>query len=454
MTRRAAVLACCLAAMPATAAPAGEAVRIEHNDPAKTPAKGPVNALVTVEIFFAPSIDAARRFPAYRQLEALQAKHPTRVRLVYRIIRRGAQPPGPQLPTLALEAYTQGKFYELLALVHAQRTTMTRDQMLDLAKKAGVDPGRADRAIAEDRYGEILDTNERRLERLHGTSAPMVFFNGRPLASAISSLRDETLEAAYAEALDRAKDMLDRGFAQKDLPHAFDLVAKQQVNDVIVLTRSDEEPYDRQVVDHPLASPPLALAGMPSLGRAGASGAGVVVVLCRPTDERCNVLIRIAPRLSKIYRGDVRVVWAPWFDVLTRDDATELALLGDAALCAEQIASSPDDLDTSPGWLWVTELMAQAGTSRGRSLSADGLIDSVAERVGVGHGALSACRARMAGTTLDFIEAARHAGVTRSPAIVIGGRIYEGLDDQAVIQALVEAELAPGVLGRCATTGC
>ena len=33
---------------------------------------------------------------------------------------------------------------------------------------------------------------------------------------------------------------------------------------------------------------------------------------------------------------------------------------------------------------------------------------------------------------------------------MIGGRIYEGIPDQAVIQQLIEAELAPGVLGELA----
>ena len=51
-------------------------------------------------------------------------------------------------------------------------------------------------------------------------------------------------------------------------------------------------------------------------------------------------------------------------------------------------------------------------------------------------------------------DAARQSGVTSSPSVVIGGRIYPGLNDPTVIQQLVEAELAPGVLGRCATTGC
>ena len=43
---------------------------------------------------------------------------------------------------------------------------------------------------------------------------------------------------------------------------------------------------------------------------------------------------------------------------------------------------------------------------------------------------------------------ARRSGVPRSnAAVVIGGRIYTGLSDPTLIQELVEAELAPGVLG-------
>jgi hypothetical protein len=54
----------------------------------------------------------------------------------------------------------------------------------------------------------------------------------------------------------------------------------------------------------------------------------------------------------------------------------------------------------------------------------------------------------MASSTLEWIAAARRSGVPRSnAAVVIGGRIYDGLSDQQVIHELVEAELAPGVLG-------
>ncbi|HEY0195855.1 MAG TPA: hypothetical protein VGC42_32295, partial [Kofleriaceae bacterium] len=63
------------------------------------------------------------------------------------------------------------------------------------------------------------------------------------------------------------------------------------------------------------------------------------------------------------------------------------------------------------------------------------------------------CRARMAGTAVDWVTAAQRAGVpvglAHAPSgaiFVIGGRIYEQADPGSVT-ALVEAELAPGVLG-------
>ena len=54
---------------------------------------------------------------------------------------------------------------------------------------------------------------------------------------------------------------------------------------------------------------------------------------------------------------DIRIVWAPWLDLTQATQATELALYGDAALCAEQVGSSPDDFDASPGWVWVNKLL-------------------------------------------------------------------------------------------------
>ncbi|CAN5906381.1 hypothetical protein BH11MYX2_BH11MYX2_36250 [soil metagenome] len=433
---------------PTSPPPPGEMVRVEHVDPMAAPVKGPANALVTIELFFAPPYNLASRFPALRQIEALQHRHASRARIVYRIVKRAAQPPGPQVPTLALEAYTEGKFFEFLALYGQQRTAQTREQLIEVARRAGMDPERSGKAIAEDRYGAVLDDNDRRIERLHGQTAPIVFFNGRQLRGTLSQLKDDDLEAAYRDALDRAREALDRGFSAKQLMSVFDSQAAQDTRDVVVATSTGEDSLDREVIDHPLADPALDVSDMPALG-AASKEALPVIILCRPDDERCNDQLRIAPRLTRRFRGEVRVVWAPWFDVLAREDAAALAMLGDAALCAERVGSSPDDIDASPGWLWVTEMYAQLSTTRGRRLPPEKLIASVAARLNIDPAALSACRATTANATLDWIAAARRSGVTGSPAIVIGGRIYEGLsNNDDIITALVEMELAPGVLGR------
>src|SRR5205823_2029127 len=130
------------------------------------------------------------------------------------------------------------------------------------------------------------------------------------------------------------------------------------------------------------------------------------------------------------------------------EDAADLTLLGDAALCAEASGSNQGGLTTSPGWVWVKEMYAQVARARGKKLVADRLIDEVSDKLEVNTRVLSACRARMAGSTLSWSGEARHSGVPRAnAAVVIGGRIYSGLTDQTLIQELVEAELAPGVLG-------
>lgn len=453
--RHAATLAVCglvAAAVVATGAPAsGQVVRVEHYDPSTTPARGPTSALVTIELFFAPSINGANRLPAYRRLAELQARHPTRIRIIYRIVRRGAQPPGPQLPTLALEAYAQGMFSEFIDELFGQRSTMTRDQMIELARRVGLDPQRAERAITEDRYGEVLTDNERRLERLRGTTSPMVFFNAKPARGSLSSMSERDYETAYLDAYDRARDLLDRGIARRDLMAAFEADGLSGVQPAVPVTAIDDT--DPGAVGHPLADPPLQLGGLPTFGDPDASVPVPVIVICRPNDAACNQTLRVLRNIHNTYRGDIRLVWAPWFEV-TRDDAADLTLLGDAALCAEKVGSNPDDLDASPGWQWITETYTQIARKHGRRTAPDRLIDDVAKKLRIDSRALSACRARTANTTLDWIAAARSSGVAASPAVVIGGRIYHGLNDHAVIRQLVEAELAPGVLGRCATTGC
>jgi hypothetical protein len=441
---------------PAGAAPGGSVVRVEHRDPSTAPTRGPTTAYVTIELFFVPKSNMAVRMPVYHALEKLAASHPTRIRLIYRVLKRGATQ---MISIAALEANAQGKFDEFIDVLHKDKTqqSLSKDKILELAKQAGMDAQRLSVAISEGRYNDVFDLNDHRLERLthnaNNAIEPNALFNTKVPRTSLGSPNDTDLEREYQNAYERALELVDRGVPPRRLLQAFEDQSLRSVQPYVVSTGSSDDDFEGDQTDHKLAKPPLNLTGMPSFGNAESTTAIPVIVLCRPNDTGCLNMMRVVRRLQEIYSSDVRVVWAPWFDV-TRDDAAELTLLGDAVLCAEQVGSSPDELNASPGWRWINKQLEQVTRARGRRIPAEKLIDTVTADVEIDSRQLSACRARIANTTLDWIAAARKSGVTRSPALVIGGRIYENLNDNNLIQQLIEAELAPGVLARCSTIGC
>ncbi|HEX7837861.1 MAG TPA: hypothetical protein VF469_10390, partial [Kofleriaceae bacterium] len=377
-------------------------------------------------------------------LRQLQERHPARVRLIYRILKSGS---ALLVPSAALEAHTEGRFFELMEELGKQRGVLKKEDLLEIARKVGVDPQRVALAPKFEHYGDVLEDNQRRFERLHGGTIPSALFNARPTRVGLGGINAADLDREYEAAYDRALEKLDRGFAPGELAAAFDDEAIHQAQPVVMSVGTPDDDSDRSPLDHPLASPPLSLDGLPALGKPGVAAPVPIVVLCRPNDMSCSNLLRVIEPEVRLYPDQVRVVWAPWFDV-TRDDAAELTLLGDAALCAESVSSNQGELTTSPGWVWVKEMYTQVGRVRGKKAPGDKLIDAVAAKLDVDLRGLSACRAKIASATLAWIAQARRSGVPRTAtAVVIGGRIYSGLTDQTLIQELVEAELAPGVLG-------
>jgi hypothetical protein len=379
---------------------------------------------------------------ALRLLEQLQDRHPARIRLIYRVLKSGSSL---LVPSAALEAYTEGKFFELMDELGKQRGVLKMEDLVELARRVGVDPQRVAVASRNDHYRDVLEANQHRFERLHGGATPSALFNASPSKVALGTITAADLDREYEAAYEHALDKLDRGFTPDQLVAAFDRDAIRGTQPVVMSVVGDDD--DRSPLDHPLATPPLRLDRLPSLGKPGIAAAVPIVLLCRPNDPACANLLRVAEPAVRLYPEDVRVVWAPWFDV-GRDDAAELTLLGDATLCAEAIGSNQGELTTSPGWVWVKEMYAQVARGRGKKVTGAQLLDDVSAKLDVDTRALSACRARLAGATLAWIAEARRSGVPRSnAAVVIGGRIYSGLSDPTLILELVEAELAPGVLG-------
>lgn len=433
-----------LLAVPASGAP-GEVVRVEHRDPSALPSRGPSNAPVTIELFFTPGPQS--RQTAYRMVEHLAAEHPTKIRLIYRIV---AGSNSARFPYAALEAQAEGKFFEFMEQFHKAATSssgLTDQALAEIAKRVGLDAGRFAAALkGPAAYRRVLDANNRRSKQRRASALPSVLFNGRLPQRLLTALGPQDLEREYMAAKDLAEDELDRGV---DPAVIADPPIAASPQDIVVMPGATDEELEAPPAEPPLASPPLELDGLPSFGP---PSAGVTIaVLCTPKSDKCAQPLRAARITQDLYPEAVRVVWAPLFDVAS-DDAAELGLLADAALCAEQVGTSSEsdfESPSSPGWRWV-EVMASEATPRHRRISGDQLIDKVATKLHVEPRAFATCRARLAGTAMAWIESARHAGVRTTPSTVLGGRIYGPITDWNTLQLLVEAELAPDVLDALA----
>lgn len=428
------------AALPADAKP-GAVVRVDYHDPDDPPSRGPANAPVTIELFFGPYTHSRQN--AYKNLEALQARHPSRIRLVYRVLETN------QKATIApavLEAAVEGKYFEFMDLINAEKTdaTLTRARLLELGDKIGIDHHRLD--VAMSHHNAVLDTNAKRLARVN-RRVPDALFNGLPAIREVSALGMQDLENEYGRAYDRAMELIDRGADPSALSDAFEDTRRSDVVPDIQASGPVDENIENEPIDPPLANPPLDLRGLPTYGPANAPVP--IVVLCKPTSTNCSTRLQQAVEVQRVYPQSVRVVWGPWYDV-TQEGGSDLTLLSDAALCAETVGTGDDnpiDDPASSGWRWVKGMFDDLQDRKGRSGAAVETIDRVAKKLRVDPHAFAACRATAAGGTVDRIAAERHSGVRASPSVIVGGRIYHGgVANKASLQALVEAELAPGVL--------
>lgn len=424
----------------------GSVVRIEHHDPTLLPSRGPSNALVTIELFYTPG--PSSRHQAVRYLERLQANHPSRIRIVYRLVKGNTA----RLHYAAVFAYSEGKFFEFMDAINAVPRPLDDTALLELGKKVGLDPERLSKVIKRPpaAYDLVLDDNERRRrQKIRGNpSLPNATFNGRVPARAISTMTSRDLEVMYEAARQLAIDLLDQGVERSELSDAFDQIV-QLPEEIIVVPGPTDEELDETPPEPVLAKVPLAYAGLPSHGPAEAPI--TIAVLCSPTSQNCHAPLATAQTVADRFPDQLRVVWAPSFDI-SREDAADLSLLGDAAMCAERDGGRSidrnDDWDPkdSPGWRWVREVLTHSA-SRSRPVGTpDQLIDRVVERLRVEPRAFATCRAKLAGTSIAWIENARRAGVRWSPATIVNGRIYGPINDQVTLQQLVEAELAPGIL--------
>jgi hypothetical protein len=422
---------------PGELAPRANVVRVEHRPAGTAPTLGPATALVTIEYFFTPGQQQTRA--TFSRLTQLQASHPSRIRVVYRIVKRGREL---LLPIAAAEAHDQGRFFELMQLLERYSTSLRRDAILDLARQIGMDTDRLQAAWEDGRHEAMLAANENRHKRLHGKPAPEALFNGVAAVRALGSLEPDTLEGMYLDAYDRAIAALDRGVPRASLGELFDREAFLAPQDQVLSPGPIDDPDPLEPLAPPavLLASPLDRRGWPALGPADAPV--VVTVLCNLRTVACRNQIALAQRVHDLYDGLVRLVWAPMFDP-GAGDAAESTMFNDAALCAEELGA---------GWSWVEQAINVGYRRAGRPADADKEIDLVIAATELDGGAVARCLASAAGASARVVARVRKSGVKTGPSLVVGGRVYPGglAPDYRMLQTVVEEELAPGVLEQLA----
>ena len=424
---------------PETPAPAKELAprpnieRVDHQPAGEAPTVGPSNAPVTIELFFVAGASPTRG--PFENLRKLQAAHPSRIRLVYRVLQRGSNLLS---PVAALEANAQGKFSEFMAAL-LKKANVRREQLLEMARQVGLDTARLEQAWDDGRHDAALVANEIRRRRLHGRNMPPdAAFNSQMLARPVVSLDYDELEAQYLDAYNQSLDKLDRGTPIAHLVDAFDRDTLVHRPSTPLAPGPIDDPDPDAAAETPgqLMAAPLDTRGWPSVGPADAPVQ--VVVLCNLRSSACRTqIVERALTVAGWYPDEVRLIWGPMFDP-GADDAAASTMANDAALCAEELGN---------GWAWVEQAAQVAYRRHGKLGDPDKEIDDVIAATDLDSAAVAKCLAASAGASARAVARIRAAGVKSGPALVVGGRIYPGgLGDARMLQTLVEDELAPGIL--------
>jgi len=421
------------AAPPALAIPPN-IQRVAYRPAGGPPTLGPTDALVTVELFYIPGAIQSRG--PYEALIALQARHPRRIRLVFRPLSRQGKI---LVPEAAMEAHAQGRFFQFMDAVDDGVRNLGKDQILRLAASAGVDPVRLAEAWDSARHEAALRDNEHRRQRHYALSVPDALFNGQPVSRPLPSLGPAELDDAYRDAYDRAQALLDDGVPRRALPRAFD---RRMVRPPTLFMPGpvDDPDGDPAPLTPPLVSPPLDLHGLPSTGPADAPVP--VVVLCDLTSRACPNQLLAATGTAELFPHQVRVVWSPWWraDLADLEDVDRVAR---TALCAEAQGA---------GWRWVDAARRHSQRIGHRWAADPPTLRAISEDAEVDVRALAACMQHQPpDAARRRVEAALARGVSHGPAVIVGGHVYVGgVAEPRVLQSLIEDELEPGILARAA----
>ncbi len=425
---------------PAELEPRPESVVVVHDPPSDVPVYGHRYAPVTVD-FFCSLADQYYARNVYALLMELAKRHPHRLRIAYRLV----DPIGRSfVAEAALEAFAQGRFHEFIAEVlspTSRRRILKPSDLAEPAKAAGLDQSRLALALADGRHVAAIEAADRYKRRRRITTRLALLFNGKEPARPARRMQLDDLEEAYDEAYSRAEDLLDRGVplsrlyqrALIELDASMPPVAipHGMVDNPPKGTRPSSKLYTRKIV-----------RGLTSEVDAHARGAEspevVLVFFCSFQSRYCARANNAVEKVLDTYPDELRVVFRDMFDE-TDPRQPDVRLLHEASRCAEE---------SGVYWEFFDHAFRNLqGRRRARSLSEPDF-RAMAESIDINADAFMSCIAerRHEGDVERALRKSKAAGITHTPSIVIGDRLYVGVLGEKHLRELVEEELRPGLL--------
>ena len=410
-----------------------EIVTVVHDPPGVVPVLGPRLAPVTIE-FFCNLGDGTASAQVYRLLTQLHQRHPRRLRVLFRLVSSGERS-NPHIEA-GLEAFSQGRFIAFASALYADSGRSPRvSQLADIARGAGVDPRRLAEALSDGRHAAQATANHFYRKRHRVRRVPGLLINGEPYDRRPRTI--DELEELYDAAYARSRAPLARGVPLSDLyPRLLEQVVARRPAPLIGPGAVDGlRPGERPPLGPAPLVDPRALRGG---HHRGPDDALVTIHLfCNFQTRNCAQTAAMLDEVMAAYPDEVRLAFHHLYDPGDRREDRALDL-GRAALCADRAGRFWDFYD-------LVYRQARQGSVRVALADLPDLLDT-------DGGRFAACLSdhRVAGRLRAERRRDHALGVSLTPSVVLGGRLYTGTKSFDELAGLVDRELLPGVLGRIA----
>jgi RNA polymerase sigma factor (sigma-70 family) len=148
---------------------------IERTGLSRGPARGPANAPVTIVVF--SDLTCSHCGNALGAFDQLWEDYPNKLRIVAKQLPVHAAGALPAEAALAADA--QGKFWELNDLMLAHQDDLSRDQLVALARQAGLDVAAFQTALDRHTYAAAVEADKATAAELEVQATPTFVINGR-----------------------------------------------------------------------------------------------------------------------------------------------------------------------------------------------------------------------------------------------------------------------------------